>query len=275
VFRSETTDTSGYSSAEAQIEDSWIRFGDEQIDYVVSDVCFTPCGALIKEYESAERIFMLYPLREINAVYTLVVYGAYTAIDNDALFSDIFDISASLAVASEPWTGDIPSGDQTSTADHPVFIGGDIVSVEYSTLTSQDTVLGERVSESDSIYSTFPGATLEFFSDGTVVFTPPGIGTTLSEYLFPASGEFTMEGSSVNFNDGAYDINGGVLKFELYREDVSDVGTIYVWIYGSLNLDTGQADITYQVSAGSSTSVGGGQTQVRTINAHFVQEWRR
>jgi hypothetical protein len=276
VFRDSEGFPEGYETAEAVIGDFSITFGDgEEVAYELIAACSSPCGEVQRASESAHRIFLLYPFPETGEMYTTVLYAHKDAWGTPALLDEMTDIAFSLFAANQPWS-DAPTDDESSTsANHPVFVGGEILSVTEATQTAQDTVLGERTKPYTGLEDVFTGAVLEFMADGrTVIFTPQGIGSTVREDLFPVSGTYSMNGVTANLSNGVLSIEGGTLNFELYKESSIDGNTSYVWITGTLDNETGIADINYQVSSGrSATSVNGAQTQVVTVNATFTQEW--
>ncbi len=225
-------------------------------------------GLLYKQYDGYGRAWVLYPIQELGKVYMVTAFAPTAAWGaNTDIRRDLDNISLRLYVTDKPSPnvnqGDVSQGNPGSNKVVTVFNGARITTVDYSTKTVQDTKTGSTVEESDAIHSTFPAAIWEFRKDGTVTFTPLGVGSKFRDDLYPVTGTYKVINPSVD---------GGVIVFTLYRESIVGGNKSYVSINGTVNNLTGEADIYYQVSSGLvAVTSQGKRTQVVTVNAHFAE----
>jgi hypothetical protein len=272
------------STPEDIITNTYITSDGTDLYFTVNNDYNSLKGLLFKKYDKYSRAWILYPMEQLGKVYMVAIFAPNKAWDNSTdVGKDIEDIGFRLYITEEP-SPNVSQGQSNSQGNSGnsqkgvlVFHGGRITSVDYSTKTVQDsTQSSDQVTQSDSINKTFPSATWEFHKDGTVTFTPLGIGSTLRDDLYPVTGTYQVNNANISVGNGKFSIEGGEIVFTLYRESNTGGNKAYVSISGTINNTTGETDIYYQVSNGmSADSVQGGRTQVITINAHFTEDLSR
>lgn len=268
------------STPEDVITNTYITSDGTDLYFTVNNDYDSIKGLLFKKYDKYSRAWVLYPMEELGKVYMVAIFAPNNAWDNTTdIGKDIEDIGFRVYITDEPSSNVSQNQGNTGSSQNGVivFYGGRITSVDYSTKKVQDTAQSSpQVTQSDSINKTFPSATWEFHKDGTVTFTPVGIGSTLRDDLYPVSGTYQVNNANISVGNGEFSIEGGEIVFTLYREAIIGGNKSYVSITGTINNTTGETDIYYQVSSGmSAVSVQGGRTQVITIDAHFTEDLSR